>query len=155
MAFISHKHQNLVQTLSQTWPLQIQWEGIQKEKKAEHTTEKQLAGLHPKRRKRKKAKWLSGEALQIAEEREVESKGERERYIQLSTEFQRIARKNKGPFNEQCIKLQENNRRGKTRDLFRKTGNIKGTFCPKTGTTEDRNGILYQLSYQGSPVETK
>ena len=67
----------------------------------------------------------------MAEERgEAESKGERERYIQLNTESQRIARRNKASFNEQCIKLQENNRRAKTRDLFRKTGNIKGTFCP-------------------------
>ena len=96
----------------------------------------------PKKKKNKKAKWLPEEALQIAKERrEVKSKGGRERYTQLNVEFQRIARRDKKPFfNEQCIKLEENNRRGKTRDLFRKIGNIKGMFCPKIGTIKDRNG---------------
>ena len=71
----------------------------------------------------------------------MKSKGEREKYTQLSVEFQRIAwRDRKAFFNEQCIKLEENNRRGKTRDLFRKIGNIKGIFCPKIGTIKDRNG---------------
>ena len=95
----------------------------------------------PKKRKSKKAKWLSKEALQIAEERrEMKSKGERERYIQLNEEFQRIEQRDKTAFfNEQYIKLEENKRR-KTRHLFRKTGNIKGTFCPKIGTIKDRNG---------------
>ena len=94
----------------------------------------------PEKRKCKKAKWLSEEALQITEERiKVKSKGEREKYTQLSAEFQRIAwRDKKAFFNEQCIKLEEN-RRGKTRDLFRKTGNIKGIFYPKMGTIKDRN----------------
>ena len=94
----------------------------------------------PKKKKCKKAKWLSEEALQITEERiKVKSKGEREKYTQLSAEFQRIAwRDKKAFFNEQCIKLEEN-RRGKTRDLFRKTGNIKGIFYPKMGTIKDRN----------------
>ena len=89
--------------------------------------------------KEKKAKWLSEESLQRAEERrEVKSKGERERYIQLNVELQRIAGRDKKPFiNEQCIKLEENNRRGKTRDLFRKIGNIKGTFHPKMSTIKD------------------
>ena len=89
----------------------------------------------PKKKKSKKAKWLSEEALQIAEERrEVKSKGERERYIQLNAEFQRIAQRDKKAFfNEQCMKLEENNRSGKTRDLFRKIGNIKGKFRPKDG----------------------
>ena len=65
---------------------------------------------------------------------------ERERYIQLNAEFQRIARRDKKVFfNKQCIKLEENNRRGMTRDLFRKIGNIKGTFLPKMGTLKDRN----------------
>ena len=95
----------------------------------------------PKKKKNKKAKWLSEEALQIAKEkREVKSKGGRESYTQLNAEFQRIARRDKKTFfNEQCIKLEENNRRGKARDLFRKTGNIKGIFYPKMGTIKDRN----------------
>ena len=95
----------------------------------------------PKKKKSKKAKWLSEEALQIAKERrEAKSKGERERYIQLNADFQRKARETRQAFfNEQCIKLQEN-RRGKTRDLFRKTGDIKGTFHPKMDTIKDRSG---------------
>ena len=73
--------------------------------------------------------------------KEVKSKGERERCTQLSAEFQRIARGDKKAFfNEQCLKIEENNRRGKTRDLFRKIGNIKGTFFPKMGTIKERNG---------------
>ena len=99
------------------------------------------SGQNHSKDKEKMAKWLSEEALQIAEEREAKSKGERERYIQLNAEFQRIARRDKKAFfNEQCIKLEENSRRGKTRDLFRKTGNIKGTFHPKMSTIKDRNG---------------
>ena len=92
--------------------------------------------------KSKKVKWLSQEALQIAEERKAaKSKGGRERYSQLNAEFQRIARRDKKPcFNEQCIKIEENNRREKTRALFKKTRNIKGTFHPKMGTIKDRNG---------------
>ena len=90
--------------------------------------------------KSKNAKWLSEEVLQIAKERkEAKSKGERERYIQLNTNFQRTAWRNKKAFfNEQCIKLEEKSRRGKTRDLFRRIGNIKRTFCPKMGTIKDR-----------------
>ena len=85
---------------------------------------------------------MSEEALQIAKERrERKSKGERERYIQLNADFQRTAwRDKKAFFNEQCIKLEEKNRREKTRDLFRKIGDIKGTLCPRMGTTKDRNG---------------
>ena len=92
--------------------------------------------------KSKKVKWLSQEALQIAEERKAaKSKGGRERYSQLNAEFQRIARRDKKPcFNEQCIKIEENNRKEKTRALFKKTRNIKGTFHPKMGTIKDRNG---------------
>ena len=92
-------------------------------------------------KKCKKAKWLSEEALQIAMKRiEAKSKGEWESYIQLNADFQRTGwRDKKAFFNEQCIKLEENNRRGKTRDLFRKIGNIKGIFCPKIGTIKDRN----------------
>ena len=95
----------------------------------------------PKKKKSKKAKWLYEEALQIVEERrETKSKGERERYSQLNTEFQTTTRRDKKAFfNEQYIKLEENNRTGKTRGLFRKIGNIKGIFCPKIGTIKDRN----------------
>ena len=96
----------------------------------------------PKKKKSKKAKWFSEEALQIVEERrETKSKGERESYTQLNTELHRIARRDKKAlFNEQCKEVEENNRRGKTRDLFRKIGNIKGTFRPKMSTIKDRNG---------------
>ena len=95
----------------------------------------------PKKKKSKKAQWLSEEDLQIAKERrEVKSKGERERYIPLNAEFRRKARRDeKAFFNEQCIKLEENNRRRKTRDLFRKIGHIKETFCPKMDTVKDIN----------------
>ena len=81
------------------------------------------------------------EALQIAEERrEARSKGETERYTKLNAEFQRIARRDKkASFNEPDIKTEEKNREGRTRDLFRKIGNIKGTFHPKMGTIKDRN----------------
>ena len=90
--------------------------------------------------KHKKAKWLSEEALQIAEERrEVKSKGERESYTQLNAEFQRTASRDKTFFNEQCKEIEENNRRGKMRDLFKITGNIKGMFHAKVGTIKDKN----------------
>ena len=93
-----------------------------------------------KKKKCKKAKWLSEKALQIAEERrEANSKWERERYTQLNAEFQRIARRDKNAFlNEQCKKIEANNRMGKTRDFFKKTGDIKGIFHAKMGT-KDRN----------------
>ena len=79
--------------------------------------------------------------MQIAEEqREVKNKGEREKYIQLNAKFPKIARRDKKVFfNEQCIKLEGNNRRGKTRDLFGETGDMKGTSCPKMGTIKDIN----------------
>ena len=85
---------------------------------------------------------MSQEALQIAEERrEVKSRGEREMYTQLNAEFQRIARRDKKVFfNEQCKEMEENNRRVKTRDLFKNIGNIKGIFHPKMDTIKDRNG---------------
>ena len=83
---------------------------------------------HPQE-KCKKAKWLPGEALQKAEKREVKGKGEKERYNQLNAEFQRTARRVKKVFlSEQCKEIEEKNRMGKTRDLFKKTGDIKGTF---------------------------
>ena len=85
---------------------------------------------------------MSEEALQKTEERrDAKSKGEREWYIQLNAEFQKIPRRDKKAFfNEQCLKIEENNRRGKTRYLFRKIGNIKGTFHLKMCTIKDRNG---------------
>ena len=89
----------------------------------------------PKKKKCKKAKWLSAETLQIAEERrEVKSKGERKRYIYLNAEFQRIAwRYRKAFLNEQWKHIEENNRMGKTRDLFKKIGDIKGIFHARIG----------------------
>ena len=95
----------------------------------------------PKKKKSKKAKWLSEEVLQtVKKRREVKSKGERERYIKLNTDFQRTAQRDKKAFfSEQCIELEENNRRRKTRDLFRKVGDIKGAFCPKMSMIKDIN----------------
>ena len=89
----------------------------------------------PVEKKCKKAKWLSGEALQIAvKRREAKSKGEKERYKHLNVEFQRIARRNKKAFlSDQCKEIEENNRTGKTRDLFKKFRDIKGTFHAKMG----------------------
>ena len=89
-----------------------------------------------------KAKWLSEEALQIAEKRrEVKSKGEKKRYTHLNAEFQRIARRDKKAFlSNQCKEIEENNRTGKTRDLFKKIRDIKGTFHTKMGSIMDRNG---------------
>ena len=91
----------------------------------------------------KKAKWLSDEALQIAEKRrEVEGKGEKQRYIHLNEEFQRITRRDKKAFlSEQCKETEENNGMGKTRDLFTKTRDIRGTFHAKMSTIKDRNGM--------------
>ena len=83
----------------------------------------------PMEKKCKKAKWLSAEALQIAmKSREVKSKGEKERYKHLNAEFQRIARRDKDFLTEQCKEIQENNRMGKTRDLFKKTRDTKGLY---------------------------
>ena len=77
----------------------------------------------------------------MEEQRKVKSKGMRERYIQLNAEFQKIARRGKKAFfNEPCLIIEENNKWGKAGDLFRKTGNIQGAFCPKTGTTKHKNG---------------
>ena len=92
-------------------------------------------------KKCKKAKWLSGEALQIAvKRREVKSKGEKERYKHLNVEFQRIARRDKKAFfSNQCKELEENNRLGKTRDLFKKIRDTKETFHAKMGSIKDRN----------------
>ena len=96
----------------------------------------------PRKKKCKKAKWLSEEALQIAvKRRETKSKGEKERYIHLNAEFQRIARRdNKVFLSDQCKEREENNRMGKTRDLFKKIRDTKGTFHAKMGSIKDRNG---------------
>ena len=90
-----------------------------------------------------KAKWLSKEALQIAvKRREVKSKGEKERYTHLNAEFQIIARRDKIAFlSDQCKEIEENNRMGKTRDLFKKIRDTKGIFHAKMGTIKDRNGM--------------
>ena len=95
----------------------------------------------PKKRKCKKAKWLSEEALQIAvKRREVKGKGEKERYTHLNAEFQRIARRDKKDFLSE-VEIEENNRTGKTRDLFKKIRDTKGIFHAKMGTIKDRNGM--------------
>ena len=96
----------------------------------------------PKKKKCKKAKWLSGKALQIAEKRrEAKGKGEKERYTYLNAEFQRIARRDKKALlSDQCKETEENNRMGKTRDLFKKIRDTKGTFHAKMGSIKDRNG---------------
>ena len=91
----------------------------------------------------KKTKWLSEETLQIAvKRREVKSKGEKERYSRLNAEFQRIARRAKKDFlSDQCKEIEENNRRGKTRDILKKIRDTKGKFHAKTGIIKDRNGL--------------
>ena len=96
----------------------------------------------PMERKCKKAKWLSGEALQIVvKRREVKGKGEKERHKHVNAEFQRIARRDKITFlSDQCKEIEENNRMGKTRHLFKKIRDTKGTFHAKIGAIKDRNG---------------
>ena len=97
----------------------------------------------PKKKKCKKAKWLSEEALQIVEKiREVKGRGEKERYTHLNAEFQRIARRDEKAFlSNQCKEIEENNRMGKTRDLFKKIRDTKRTFYAKMGSIKDRNGM--------------
>ena len=97
----------------------------------------------PMEKKGTKAKWLSGEALQIAvKRREAKSKGEKERYTHLNAKFQRIARTDKKAFLiDQCKEIEENNGMGKTRDLFKKIRDTKGIFHAKMGTIKDRNGM--------------
>ena len=97
----------------------------------------------PMEKKCKKAKWLSGEALQIAvKRREAKSKGEKERYKHLNAKSQRIARRDKKAFlSDQCKKIEGNNRMGKTRDLFKKIRDTKGTFHAKMSSIKDRNGM--------------
>ena len=97
----------------------------------------------PKKKKCEKAKWLFEEALQIAEKRkESKGKGEKERYTHLNPDFQRIARRDKKAFlSDQCKEIEENNRMGKTSDLFKKIRDTKGTFHAKMGTIKDRSVI--------------
>ena len=97
----------------------------------------------PMEKKCKKAKWLSGEVLQITvKRREAKSKGEKERYTHLNTMFQRIARRDQKAFlHDQCKEIKENNRTGKTRDIFKKLRDTKGIFHVKMGSIKDRNGM--------------
>ena len=105
----------------------------------------QEAGIKTIRKKKKckKAKWLSEEALQIAvKRREAKGTGEKERYTHSNVEFQRIARRNKKAFlSNQCKEIEENNRTGKTRDLLKKIRDTKGIFHAKMGSIKDRNGM--------------
>ena len=97
----------------------------------------------PKKKKCKKAKWLSEEALQIAEKRgEAKGKGEKERYAHLNEEFQRITKRDKKAFlSDPCKEIEENNRKGNTRDFFKKIRDTKVTFHAKMGIMMDRNGM--------------
>ena len=97
----------------------------------------------PKKKKCQKAKWLSEDALQIAEKRrDVKGKGQKERYTHLNAEFQRIAGRDKKAFlSDQCKEIEENNRMGKTRDFFKKIRDTMGLFHTKMGTNKDRNGM--------------
>ena len=98
---------------------------------------------HPQEKEMQRAKWLSEKALQVTENiRIVKSKGENERYKHLNAEFQTIARRDKKAFfSDQCKEIEANNRMGKTRDLFKKITDIKGTFHAKMGSIKDRNGM--------------
>ena len=108
-----------------------------------NTVEKTVIKAMPRKKKCKKANWLSEEALQIAVKREeAKSKREKERYKHLNAAFQRIARRDKKAFlSNQCKEIQENNRMGKTRDLFKKIRDTKGTFHAKMGSIKNRNGM--------------
>ena len=100
-----------------------------------------MTKIIPKKKKCKKAKWLSEEVLQIAmKRRKTKGKGKKEIYIHLNAEFQRIARRDRKAFlSDQCKEMEENNRTGKTRDLFKKTGDIKEIFHARIGLIKDRN----------------
>ena len=106
-----------------------------------NTVQEAVTKIIPQKKKCQKATWLSEEALQIAEKRrEAKGKGEKERYIHLNAEFQIIARREKSAFlSDQCKEIEEDNRMGKTRDLFKKIRDTKGTFHTKMGTIKDRN----------------
>ena len=104
----------------------------------------------PKKKKCKKTKWLSEEALQITEKRrEAKGKGEKERYIHLNAEFQRIARRDKNDFlRDQCKEIEGNNKMERTRDLFSKIRDTKGTFHAKMDTIKERSGMdLIEAKY--------
>ena len=108
-----------------------------------HIVQETVIKTIPKKKKCKKAKWFSEEALQIAEKRrEAKGKGEKERYTHLNAEFQRIARRDKKAFlRDQYKEIGVNNRMGKTRDLFKKIRDTKGTLHAKMGSIKDRKGI--------------
>ena len=103
---------------------------------------------HPKKKKCRKTKWLSEEALQIAEKRrEARGKGKKQRYTHLNAEFQRITRSDKKDFlSDQCKEIEKKNRMGKTRDLVKKIRDTKGTFHAKMGSIKDRNGGLHRAA---------
>ena len=105
-----------------------------------NTVQEVVIKVIPKKKKCKKAKWLSEGALRIDEKRrEVKSKGEKERYNHLNAEFQRIRRDKKAFLHNQCKEIEENNRMGKSRDLLKKVGDAKGTFHAKMSTIKDRS----------------
>ena len=125
-------------TSSSTVPIEL-WHSIEVHDIVQETGIKTI----PMEKKRKKAKWLSGEALQIAvKRREAKSKGAKERHKHLNAEFQRIARRDKKAFfSNQCKEVEENNRMGKTGDLFRKIRDNKGKLHARMGMIKDRNGM--------------
>ena len=108
-----------------------------------NTVQERVVKTIPKKKKCKKAKWLSEEVLQIAEKRrEAKGKGEKERYFHFNVEFQRIARRDKKAFlSDQCKEMERNNRMGKTRDLLKKIIGTKGIFHAKMGTMKNRNSM--------------
>ena len=108
-----------------------------------HTVQKAVFKTIPKKKKCKKAKWLSEEALKITvKRRQGENKGDKERYTHLNAEFQRITKREKKAFlSDQCHKIEGNNRTGKPRDLFKKIRDTKGTFHAKMGSIKDRNSM--------------
>ena len=121
-----------------------------------NTVQEAVIKTTPKKKKCKKAKWLSEEGLQIAvKRREAKGKGEKERYTHLNAEFQRIARRDKKALlSDQCKEIEENNRMGKTRDLFKKIRDTKGTFHAKMGSIKDRNCMdLREAEGNGTPLQ--
>ena len=107
-----------------------------------NTVQEVVTKTTPKKKRRKKAKWLSEEALQIAEKRREAKEKENKIYINLNAEFQTIARRDKKAFlSDRCKEIKENHRMGKTRDLFKKVRDTKGTFHVKMGSIKDRNGM--------------
>ena len=122
----------------------------EQETEVHDTSQEAVIQTIPKKKNCKKAKWFSDKALQIVKKRkEAKGKGEKERYTHLNAEFQRIARGAKKDFlSDQCKEIEENNRMGNTRDLFKKIRDTKGRFHAKMGTIKDRNGIdLLEAEY--------